>query len=180
MKGIVVLEKSEKVNFYTNGTNSFFTSESLCVQNFEDSSNTKEESLLTRIEDKGRSIEKELCIYLEDLPMSPFLNPFLSFHEVSFEELKSLLNFENKIEANLEMLKVNILAFEKSILRKEAFEQLAMGKRFFHHLPFKDVDINLFFDLQDFFTLTCVTIGEFLKNMSGSHPTISNRSWVKE
>ncbi|KAI5682070.1 hypothetical protein M9H77_03298 [Catharanthus roseus] len=37
-KEIVVLEKREEVNFYANETNSFFTSESLYVQNFEDSS----------------------------------------------------------------------------------------------------------------------------------------------
>ncbi|KAI5654166.1 hypothetical protein M9H77_31353 [Catharanthus roseus] len=49
------------------------------------------ESLPTRVEDKGRSMEKELGICLEDLPINPFLNPSLSFHEVSFEELKSLL-----------------------------------------------------------------------------------------
>ncbi|KAI5652891.1 hypothetical protein M9H77_30078 [Catharanthus roseus] len=36
-KEIVVLEKSEEVNFYANKTNSFFASEFLCVQNFEDS-----------------------------------------------------------------------------------------------------------------------------------------------
>ncbi|KAI5681497.1 hypothetical protein M9H77_02725 [Catharanthus roseus] len=48
----------------------------------------KEGSLPTRIEDKGRSIEKKLCSCLDDLQMSPFLNLSLSFHEVSFEELK--------------------------------------------------------------------------------------------
>ncbi|KAI5664554.1 hypothetical protein M9H77_23877 [Catharanthus roseus] len=35
---IVLLENSEEVNFYANETNSFLTSESLWVQNFEDSS----------------------------------------------------------------------------------------------------------------------------------------------
>ncbi|KAI5683023.1 hypothetical protein M9H77_04251 [Catharanthus roseus] len=42
---IVVLEKSEKVNFYVNKTNSFFASESLCVQNFEESSKDEEGKL---------------------------------------------------------------------------------------------------------------------------------------
>ncbi|KAI5677804.1 hypothetical protein M9H77_08754 [Catharanthus roseus] len=37
-KEIVIFEKSEEVNFYANKTNSFFASEFLCVQNFEDSS----------------------------------------------------------------------------------------------------------------------------------------------
>ncbi|KAI5672404.1 hypothetical protein M9H77_12768 [Catharanthus roseus] len=37
-KRIVVLEMSEEMNFYANDTNSFFASDSLCVQNFEDSS----------------------------------------------------------------------------------------------------------------------------------------------
>ncbi|KAI5681259.1 hypothetical protein M9H77_02486 [Catharanthus roseus] len=46
---------------------------------------------LKRIEDEERSKEKELGICLEDLTISPFLNPSLSFHEISFEELKSLL-----------------------------------------------------------------------------------------
>ncbi|KAI5652889.1 hypothetical protein M9H77_30076 [Catharanthus roseus] len=37
-KEIVVVEKNEEFNFYANGTNSFFGSKSLCVQNFKDSS----------------------------------------------------------------------------------------------------------------------------------------------
>ncbi|KAI5667325.1 hypothetical protein M9H77_17178 [Catharanthus roseus] len=45
-KEIVVLEKSEEVNFYANEANSFFASKSLCVQNFEDSERMKKESLL--------------------------------------------------------------------------------------------------------------------------------------
>ncbi|KAI5667602.1 hypothetical protein M9H77_17455 [Catharanthus roseus] len=36
-KKIAVLEKSEELNFNANETNSFFASESLCVQNYEDS-----------------------------------------------------------------------------------------------------------------------------------------------
>ncbi|KAI5652995.1 hypothetical protein M9H77_30182 [Catharanthus roseus] len=101
---IVVLEKSEELNFYANETNSSFASESFGVLNFEDSSKDKGGKLAyksiktinffpsnsySRVEDKGRSMEKELGNYLEGLIMSPFLNPSLSFHEVSFEELKS-------------------------------------------------------------------------------------------
>ncbi|KAI5675825.1 hypothetical protein M9H77_06775 [Catharanthus roseus] len=56
-------------------------------------------SCVLGIEDEGRGEEKELGNYLEDLPISPFLNPSLSFYEVSFEELKKkifkLLNFLN-------------------------------------------------------------------------------------
>ncbi|KAI5653947.1 hypothetical protein M9H77_31134 [Catharanthus roseus] len=44
--------------------------------------------MLIRIEDKGRSLEKELYICLEDLPMSPSFKPSLSFNEVYFKELK--------------------------------------------------------------------------------------------
>ncbi|KAI5652462.1 hypothetical protein M9H77_29649 [Catharanthus roseus] len=43
----------------------------------------------SRVLERGK--EKELGNYLEDLPISLFLNPSLSFHEVSFKELKSLL-----------------------------------------------------------------------------------------
>ncbi|KAI5663956.1 hypothetical protein M9H77_23279 [Catharanthus roseus] len=50
-------------------------------------------SCVLGIEDEERGKEKKLGIYLEDLPMSPFLNPSLLFHEVSFEELKSLVSY---------------------------------------------------------------------------------------
>ncbi|KAI5663711.1 hypothetical protein M9H77_23034 [Catharanthus roseus] len=48
-------------------------------------------SCVLGIEDKGKSIEKELGICLQDLSIIPFLNASLSFHDVSFEELKYLL-----------------------------------------------------------------------------------------
>ncbi|KAI5673135.1 hypothetical protein M9H77_13499 [Catharanthus roseus] len=51
----------------------------------------KEESLPTRVEDKGRSMEKELGTNLEDLPISPALNSSLMWHEVSFVELELFL-----------------------------------------------------------------------------------------
>ncbi|KAI5663858.1 hypothetical protein M9H77_23181 [Catharanthus roseus] len=44
-KEIVVFEKSEEVNFYANETKSFFATESLCVQNFEDSGKDEDEQL---------------------------------------------------------------------------------------------------------------------------------------
>ncbi|KAI5673892.1 hypothetical protein M9H77_14256 [Catharanthus roseus] len=171
---IVVLEKSEEVNFYANETNSFFASESLCVHNFEDSSKDKDGKLAYKpiktinffpynsylffeiyfkeiklfslvfmedeyefnflnslgtllekkqyiefnslscviprvdeyhdnvanyascvlgIEGKEWSKEEELSSILEDLSMSLSLNPSLSFHEDSFVELKSLLEY---------------------------------------------------------------------------------------
>ncbi|KAI5682042.1 hypothetical protein M9H77_03270 [Catharanthus roseus] len=51
----------------------------------------KQESLHTRVEDKGRNMEKELGNFLEDLPISLSLNPFLIWHEVSFVELELFL-----------------------------------------------------------------------------------------
>ncbi|KAI5666934.1 hypothetical protein M9H77_16787 [Catharanthus roseus] len=48
-------------------------------------------SLKTRVEDKGRSTEKELGTILEDLPISISLNPSLMWHEVSFVELELFL-----------------------------------------------------------------------------------------
>ncbi|KAI5653859.1 hypothetical protein M9H77_31046 [Catharanthus roseus] len=138
------------MNFYTNGINSFFASESLCVQNFEDS----------RIEDKGRSIEKEFGICLEDLPISPCLNTSLYFHE----------NFETKVEIRFEMFKAIVCEFLKVNMRDDSFENLRKEKNFFYHLPFKDVVINPFLDLQDFYTLDCVFIWR----------TIVNLEWVKK
>ncbi|KAI5663029.1 hypothetical protein M9H77_22352 [Catharanthus roseus] len=81
-KEIVVFEKSEELNFYANETNSFFAIESLYVQNFEDPSKDEDGKLAyksiktinffpsnsySRIEDKGRNMEKELGAILEDL-----------------------------------------------------------------------------------------------------------------
>ncbi|KAI5677096.1 hypothetical protein M9H77_08046 [Catharanthus roseus] len=58
-KEIVVLEESEEVNFYANGTNSFFTSESLCAQNFEDSSKDEGGKLAYNLEEFTRLLSNE-------------------------------------------------------------------------------------------------------------------------
>ncbi|KAI5653322.1 hypothetical protein M9H77_30509 [Catharanthus roseus] len=68
-KEIVALEKSEEMNFYANETNSFFS----------------------RIEDKGRNMEKELGAIFKELPINLSLNPSLMCYEVSFVHLKLFL-----------------------------------------------------------------------------------------
>ncbi|KAI5663397.1 hypothetical protein M9H77_22720 [Catharanthus roseus] len=70
-KEIVVLEKSEEVNFYANLTNSSFASELLCVKNFGDSSKDEEESFPTS---------------LKTINFFPF-SSYLSF-EIYFKEIK--------------------------------------------------------------------------------------------
>ncbi|KAI5652874.1 hypothetical protein M9H77_30061 [Catharanthus roseus] len=54
--------------------------------------NTRYDNFEHRVEDQGRSMEKELGTTLEDLSISLSLNPSLSCDEVSFGELKSLLS----------------------------------------------------------------------------------------
>ncbi|KAI5663224.1 hypothetical protein M9H77_22547 [Catharanthus roseus] len=71
-KEIVVLEKSEEVNFYANETNFFFASESLCVQNFEDSSKNEGGKLAYKP-------IKTINFFLS--------NSYLSF-EIDFKEIK--------------------------------------------------------------------------------------------
>ncbi|KAI5653126.1 hypothetical protein M9H77_30313 [Catharanthus roseus] len=78
-KEIVVLEKSEKVNIYANETNSFLTSESLYVQNFEDPSKDEDEKLAYK------SI-KTINFFSS--------NSYLSF-EIYFEEIKVVEYYDN-------------------------------------------------------------------------------------
>ncbi|KAI5673855.1 hypothetical protein M9H77_14219 [Catharanthus roseus] len=75
-------------------------------------------SCVLEIEDKERNMEKELGAILEELSISCSLIPSL----MCYEELL-LKDLENQMETNLELFKVNTLAFEKSNLTKEAFEQ---------------------------------------------------------
>ncbi|KAI5677778.1 hypothetical protein M9H77_08728 [Catharanthus roseus] len=63
--------------------------------------------------------------------------------------LKELLlkDFENQMGTYLELIKVNPLAFEKSILRNEAFERICkyfVVEHLYYHKPFKDWFLNLF------------------------------------
>ncbi|KAI5663120.1 hypothetical protein M9H77_22443 [Catharanthus roseus] len=84
-----------------------------------------------RIEDKGRNMEKELGAIHEELPISLSLNPLLMCHK----------DYENHMEANLELFKVNLLVFENSNLRKEDFEQIFKDfgdEHLYYHIPFKD------------------------------------------
>ncbi|KAI5667011.1 hypothetical protein M9H77_16864 [Catharanthus roseus] len=79
--------------------------------------------------------------------VSSFLDTFMETHNdlvslnqpMSFEFL--LKDFENLMGVNLELLKVNPLAFEKSNLRKEAFKQVwkdfVVGHLYYHR-PFKE------------------------------------------
>ncbi|KAI5667572.1 hypothetical protein M9H77_17425 [Catharanthus roseus] len=70
-KEIVVFEKSE-----VDGCHFNITTYASCVLG---------------VEDRGRSMEKELGTILEDLPISLSLNPSLMFYEVSFVKLKLFL-----------------------------------------------------------------------------------------
>ncbi|KAI5649746.1 hypothetical protein M9H77_35751 [Catharanthus roseus] len=60
------------------------------VERYHDSYDHYENSY-GRVEDKGRSMEKELGTILDDLSISLYLNPFIICHEVSFVELKLFL-----------------------------------------------------------------------------------------
>ncbi|KAI5664506.1 hypothetical protein M9H77_23829 [Catharanthus roseus] len=84
------------------------------------------------VEDKGRSIEKELGTILEYLPISLFLNPSLSFHEVSFEELNSanLVEFHSNVACFVVDIQRNRLEAE-SFLRERVFELCSLGFRAF-------------------------------------------------
>ncbi|KAI5652559.1 hypothetical protein M9H77_29746 [Catharanthus roseus] len=79
-------------------------------------------SCVLGVEDKGRNMEKELGTILEELPISLSLHPSL----MCFNK-----DFENRMGDNLELFKVNPLAFEKSNYRKEAFEQAKIRGRNF-------------------------------------------------
>ncbi|KAI5681709.1 hypothetical protein M9H77_02937 [Catharanthus roseus] len=75
---------SEEVNFYVNETNSFFVSEFLCVQNFEDSS-----------KDEGGKLSYKYIKTISSFPS----NSYLSF-EIYFKEIKlfSLVFMENEYQ----------------------------------------------------------------------------------
>ncbi|KAI5653451.1 hypothetical protein M9H77_30638 [Catharanthus roseus] len=106
---IVVLDKSEEVNFYANRTNTFFARESLCVQNFEDSSK----------EEDGKLAYKSIKT-IDFFPSNSYLSYEIYFKEIKLFSLEFLLqDFENRMGVNIELFKV-----EKSNLRKEAFEQV--------------------------------------------------------
>ncbi|KAI5664036.1 hypothetical protein M9H77_23359 [Catharanthus roseus] len=72
-KEIVVLEKSEEVNFFANETNYFFASESLCVQNFEDSS-----------KDEGRKLAYKSNNTINLFPSNSYLEKkqFIEFNSI--------------------------------------------------------------------------------------------------
>ncbi|KAI5683016.1 hypothetical protein M9H77_04244 [Catharanthus roseus] len=80
-KEIVVFEKNEELDFYANETNSFFASEFLCVQDFEDSS-----------KDEGGKLAYKSIKAINFF----FSNSYLSF-EIYFKEIKlfSLAFMEN-------------------------------------------------------------------------------------
>ncbi|KAI5672256.1 hypothetical protein M9H77_12620 [Catharanthus roseus] len=86
-KEIVAFEKCEKVNFYTNETNSFFASELLCVQNFEDSG-----------KDEGGKLAYKSIKTINFLSS----NSYLSF-EIYLKEIKlfSLVFMENGYQSHL-------------------------------------------------------------------------------
>ncbi|KAI5650435.1 hypothetical protein M9H77_36440 [Catharanthus roseus] len=74
------------------------------------------------------------------------------FYHLHFKELL-LEDFENQIGDNLEFFKVNLLAFEKSNLRKEAFEQACndfVVGHLYYHRPFKEWFLKLFMSFDSF------------------------------
>ncbi|KAI5649967.1 hypothetical protein M9H77_35972 [Catharanthus roseus] len=98
-------------------------------------------SYVLGIEDKRRNMEKELGNFLKDLPISLFLNPSLMRYE----------DFECQMKAYLELIKVNPLAFEKSILSKEVFERICkyfIVEHLYYHIPFEDCFSKLFIILR--------------------------------
>ncbi|KAI5681225.1 hypothetical protein M9H77_02452 [Catharanthus roseus] len=63
-------------------------------------------SCVLGVEDKGRSMEKEVGTILKELPISLFLIPSLMCYEDSLLE-----DFERQMEAYLELIKVNPLDY---------------------------------------------------------------------
>ncbi|KAI5650223.1 hypothetical protein M9H77_36228 [Catharanthus roseus] len=90
-----------------------------------------------------------------------FENTFgFQFYHLHFREIL-LKDIENRIGANLELFKVNPLAFEKSILRKEAFEQVDkcfFVEHLYYHKPFKDWFSKLFILCASFQKNSCAFI----------------------
>ncbi|KAI5672380.1 hypothetical protein M9H77_12744 [Catharanthus roseus] len=76
-----------------------------------------------------------------------FENTFgFRFHYFHFKEFL-LKDFDNLMGISLELFKVNHLAFEKSNLRKVAFEQVCKDfvvGHLFYHRPFKECFLKLF------------------------------------
>ncbi|KAI5676715.1 hypothetical protein M9H77_07665 [Catharanthus roseus] len=75
-KEIVVFDKSLEVNFYANGTNFFFASESLCVQNLEDSSKNE----------RGKLAYKSIKT-INFFPSSSYLNFEIILRKLSYFHL---------------------------------------------------------------------------------------------
>ncbi|KAI5663905.1 hypothetical protein M9H77_23228 [Catharanthus roseus] len=68
------------------------------------------------------------------------------FYHLNFKDFL-LKDFQNHMETNLELLKVNTLVFENFNLRKEAFEQIFKDfgdKHLYYHIPFKNRFSKLF------------------------------------
>ncbi|KAI5681224.1 hypothetical protein M9H77_02451 [Catharanthus roseus] len=82
-----------------------------------------------RMKAKEEGMRKELSIGYEDTSITLSLNPFHLCHELSFKELKLLLKLNTSYS-------LDILEF---------FPGFEKDKSFLYHLPFEDVDINLFF-----------------------------------
>ncbi|KAI5658083.1 hypothetical protein M9H77_26876 [Catharanthus roseus] len=79
-------------------------------------------SCMPGIEDDERRMEEELGTILEDLSISPSLNPSLSFYKVSFEEFKSLLvSYTIHVDVLGDICDIsldgNVFLLEPSILR---------------------------------------------------------------
>ncbi|KAI5667909.1 hypothetical protein M9H77_17762 [Catharanthus roseus] len=91
-----------------------------------------------------------------------FENTFrFQFYHLHFKEFL-LKDFENRMGANLELFKVNPLAFEKSTSRKEAFEQVCKDfgvGHLYYHRPFKEWDVKSYANIGKY--VFCVEMSAF-------------------
>ncbi|KAI5681295.1 hypothetical protein M9H77_02522 [Catharanthus roseus] len=90
-----------------------------------------------------------------------FENTFgFQFYHLHFKEFL-LKDFENRMRVNLGLFKVNPWAFEKSNLRKEAFEQVCkyyVVEHLYYHKTFKDWFLKLFILCPRFQKNSCASI----------------------
>ncbi|KAI5675939.1 hypothetical protein M9H77_06889 [Catharanthus roseus] len=90
-----------------------------------------------------------------------FQNTFgFQFYHLHLKE-HVLKDFENQMQANLELFKVNPLAFENSNLKKEAFERICnylVVEHLYYHKPFKDWFSKLFILSASFQKNSCAFI----------------------
>ncbi|KAI5676299.1 hypothetical protein M9H77_07249 [Catharanthus roseus] len=111
-KEIVVFEKNEELNFYANETNSFF------ARKFVENVSNVSSFFDTFMENHNDFVS------LNQLMSSASGQVEFSCKEQKLSNELLFKDFENRMGANLELFKVNVLALGNSNLRKEAFKQV--------------------------------------------------------